>query len=114
MTNQGAPYLDQTTFQKDVEKGDGLALIDFTASWCGPCRALAPHVDALSKELEGSVLVAKVDIDANPELAERFGVQAVPTLLIFQAGKVADRIIGALPPHQLRARLEAVRTKTAA
>lgn len=104
-----APYLDDATFRSAVEETPGLAMIDFTASWCGPCRAMAPHVDALSDELQGQVVIAKVDVDANPELASRYGVQAFPTLLFFRDGRVVERAVGYASKHQLKARIDAVR-----
>jgi thioredoxin len=104
-----APYLNPNEFAARVQAGPGLAVVDFTADWCPPCRQLAPHVEALARELAPAVLIAKVDADAHPALAARFGVRGLPTLLVFQGGEVIDRIVGALPAAQLRARIQAAR-----
>jgi thioredoxin len=104
-----APYIDAERFTALVEQGSGLALVDFTAAWCPPCRILAPHVDALARELSGSVVVAKVDVDDQPGLASRFSVLSAPTLIFFRRGQAVDRIVGAVPPEHLRARVKELR-----
>ena len=104
-----APYLTPSEFAARVETVPGLAVIDFTADWCPPCRQMAPYVDALARELAPAVQVAKVDADAHPELAARFGVRSLPTLILIRDGEVVDRIVGALPAAALRARIQAAR-----
>ena len=103
------PYLDARRFTSVVEEARGVALIDFTADWCPPCRVLAPHIDTLARELSPDVVVAKVDVDDQPELASRFGVLSTPTLIFFQDGQVVDRIVGVVSPARLRARLDELR-----
>jgi len=103
------PYLDAERFTSVVEEARGLALIDFTAAWCPPCRMLAPYVDALARELSPDIVVAKVDVDDQPDLASRFGVLSMPTLIFFQDGQVVDRIVGVVSPARLRARLDELR-----
>jgi len=105
----GAPYLTPSEFAARVDAGPGLAVVDFTADWCPPCRQIAPYVDALADELAPAVLIAKVDADVHPGLAARFGVRGLPTLLVFRDGEVVDRIVGALPLAPLRARIQAAR-----
>jgi thioredoxin len=100
-----APFLDANRFAELIERAPGLALVDFTADHCPPCRMLAPYVDALARDLAGSVVVAKVDVDDQPALTARFGVRGTPTLLFFRHGQVIDRIVGALPPDRLRAKI---------
>ena len=104
-----APFVDAERFTVLVEQAQGLALVDFTADWCPPCRVLAPHVEAIAREFAGSVEVVKVNVDDQPALASRFGVRSMPTLLFFRAGEVVDRIIGAVPAAQLRARVHELR-----
>jgi len=82
-----------------------VALLDFSATWCGPCQVLSPIVDKLAAEFKGKVNVGKVDIDEDPDLAGQFGVMAVPTLVFFKDGKVVDQHAGLLPEGTLRQRL---------
>jgi thioredoxin 1 len=92
--------LEEHDFDSALENaGDRLAVIDFSAPWCGPCRILEPILGALAAELEGSVDFWKVDVDRSQQLAIRYGVQAVPTLLFLRSGKVVDRLVG-LPQKQ--------------
>ena len=81
-------------FGKLVERSAVPVLLDMWAAWCGPCRLIAPTIEALAKELTGRVLVGKLDVDANPRTAQRFGVQSIPTLLILNNGREVDRIVG--------------------
>jgi thioredoxin 1 len=91
--------LDEKDFDSAVNAGDRLAVIDFSAPWCGPCRILEPILGELAAELGGSVDFWKVDVDRSQQLAIRFGVQAVPTLLFLRSGRVVDRLVG-LPAKQ--------------
>jgi thioredoxin 1 len=104
-----ALYVDAERFVALVEQTPGLALVDFTADWCPPCRRLAPDIDALARERSGSLTVVKVDVDEQPGLASRFGVLSVPTLMFFRAGQMVERIVGVLPPAQLRAKVDELR-----
>jgi len=81
-------------------------LIDFWAEWCGPCRMIAPHVESVAAKYKGRAVVGKVDVDREPELARRYGVQGIPNLKIIKGGKVVDEILGYLPEEELAARLE--------
>lgn len=84
-------------FEQEIEKHDGVAVVDFWAAWCGPCRMISPIVDQLATEYEGKVKVAKLDVDANIRTASRFNVRSIPMLLFFKNGQVVDQIIGAQP-----------------
>ena len=84
-------------FDSEIVNGTTPAVVDFTATWCGPCQALAPHLDEIDKELEGKVQVVKVDVDSNPDLASRFGVMSVPQILFFKDGEVVDKVVGNMP-----------------
>ena len=93
-------------FEAEVEKHDGLAIVDFWATWCGPCRMIAPILEQLSTEYEGKVKVTKLDVDANIKTGSRFNVRSIPTLLFFKDGKVVDQIVGAVPKSTITGKLE--------
>ena len=85
-----------------------LIVVDCWAAWCAPCRAIAPVVEELAKEYSGKVVFGKLNVDDNPETAEKFGIRAIPTLLVMKNGSEVDRIVGVLPKNQLEARIGAV------
>ena len=84
----------------------GVVLVDFWAEWCGPCRRLAPTVDQLASDFDGRAVVGKVDVDANPNVAARFQIRGIPTLLIFKNGELADTVVGLASKEDLAGRLE--------
>jgi len=88
-------------FEMEIEKHTGLAVVDFWATWCGPCRMVAPIIDQLAVEYHGKAKVAKLDVDTNQRTASRFNVRSIPTILFFKDGKLIDQIIGAVPKPQL-------------
>ena len=88
-------------FEGEVLQSTTPVLVDFWAPWCGPCRAMAPILDAVSMEQEDKIKVVKVNVDDNQQLAVRFGVQAIPTLVIFKNGEVVDRMVGMVPRDEL-------------
>jgi thioredoxin 1 len=92
---------DQTT------KNYPLLVVDCWAAWCAPCRAIAPIVDELAKEYSGKVVFGKLNVDENPETAQRFGVMAIPTLLVMKDGQEVDRVVGVVPKNQLEAKVNA-------
>jgi thioredoxin 1 len=85
------------SFDSEVLKADVPVLVDFWAEWCGPCRMLAPTVEALAREYAGKVKVAKVNVDENIATASRYGIQGIPTLLLFKSGEVREQLVGMLP-----------------
>ena len=97
--------LDGPAFEREVVNNPGLTLVDFWAAWCSPCRALLPSLERLATSFAGRAKVAKVEVDANPDLAQRFGVRSIPTLVFFRDGREVDRIVGNLPYPTLEERL---------
>ena len=93
--------IDNSNFQSDVLEAGEPVVVDFWAEWCGPCTMIAPALEEIATELNGKVKIAKVNIDENPELAARYGVRSIPTLMIFKGGEVADMKVGAAPKTAL-------------
>ena len=93
------------TFRDEVERADLPVLVDVWAPWCGPCRAVAPMLEQLARERGGRIKIAKVNVDENPALSARFGIQAIPTLALFRNGTLVDQIRGAVPKKELEAHL---------
>jgi len=93
--------VDTANFQSEVLESTVPVVVDFWAEWCGPCKMIAPSLEEISNEMEGSVKVVKLNIDENPELASQFGVRSIPTLAMFKAGAVADIKVGASPKTAL-------------
>lgn len=100
--------ITDNTFSSEVEQSGTPVLLDMWADWCGPCHMLAPTIDQLSTELAGRVKVAKLNIDENPGIADRFGVRSIPTLLVLKGGKEIDRLVGVQPKQEIVRRLEKV------
>lgn len=90
-------------FEEEVLKSELPVLVDFWAAWCGPCRMLAPAVAQIAAECEGKVKVGKVNVDEEPELAQRFGIMSIPTVLVFKDGKKVNQSIGLVPKDKLLA-----------
>ncbi len=99
-------YVKSEAFERDVLQSPKPTLVDFYADWCGPCRALAPVVEEIAAELDGQLKVAKVNVDENETLSRKYGVQGIPTLVLFREGQEVERIVGYLPKNQLLAVLE--------
>ena len=95
-----------STFEAEIEKADGLSVVDFWAEWCGPCRMVGPIIDQLAGEYDGKAKVAKMDVDANPKTGMRFNVRSIPTILFFKDGKLVDQVVGFVPKPALDAKFK--------
>ena len=89
-------HVSDASFDADVLKSSEPVLVDFHAQWCGPCKAMAPALEVVAKEMKGKVKIAKIDVDENPEVTQKYQIQAMPTLMIFKDGKIAAQRVGAL------------------
>lgn len=101
----------QKTFDTEVVGSQTPVLVDFWASWCGPCRMIAPTVDQIAQEFAGRLKVVKVNVDDEPELASRYGIRGIPALLLFKNGEAVDQIVGAQPKAVIVDRLNHVLAK---
>lgn len=86
-------------FKQNIESG--LVLVDFWAAWCGPCKAIAPKLEEIAQELQGTVRILKMDVDQNPLTPGQYGIRAIPTLILFKQGQVADQVMGNVPKEDL-------------
>jgi thioredoxin 1 len=96
MASPDLKILSDASFKAEVLDSKEPVLVDFFAEWCGPCKAMAPALDQVATEMKGKVKIAKIDVDANPQATQTYGIQAMPTLLIFKGGQIVARKMGAL------------------
>lgn len=94
-------------FKKEVLESDLPVLVDFWATWCGPCKSIAPHIDELAKEYVGKMKIGKVDVDNNSKIPTQYGVMSIPTIMFFKKGKIMDQLNGAVSKLELKRRIEA-------
>ena len=99
--------LTDTNFQQEVINSDKLSVVDFWAEWCGPCRAIGPVIEELSKEYDGKVKVGKVNVDNNPQVSLNYGITSIPAILFIKNGEVVDKLIGAQPKANFEKKIEA-------
>ena len=98
--------VNEQDFENEVLRSDTPVLVDFWAEWCGPCRVLGPVIETLSGEYDGQVKVAKVDVDANQQVAMQFGIRSIPTVVLFDKGQVVDTFVGVRPKSDYDASLQ--------
>ncbi|MFZ5645741.1 MAG: thioredoxin [Bacillota bacterium] len=100
--------INESSFEQDVVKSDMPVLVDFWAPWCGPCRSLAPIIEELSGEYDGRIKVVKINVDNNRDLAKKYGIMSIPTLIMFKNGQVMGQMVGLTQKNVLVKKLEAL------
>ena len=103
-----AQALTDSNFSEIVEQGSLPVLVDFWATWCGPCRMLSPVIDKLAETYEGKVNVVKCNVDESSDIPMKFGIRNIPTLLFFKDGQLVDRLVGAVPQAEIEKKLDAI------
>ena len=100
--------VDATTasWDKEILEAESLVMVDFWAVWCGPCRIISPVVEELAKEYAGTVKVAKLNTDENPDIASKYKIMGIPTIMFFKGGEKKDQVVGAVPKEQLKSKIE--------
>ncbi len=106
--SEGVLEVTTATWEKEVLNSSGLVMIDFWAVWCGPCRIIAPTVEELAKEYAGKVKILKLNTDENPDIASKYKIMGIPTLMFFRGGQRVDQVVGAVPKPQLKAKLDSL------
>jgi thioredoxin 1 len=106
MSNTATLHVTDASFASDIEQSQGLVLVDFWATWCGPCQVVAPILDQLAGEYDGRARVAKLDVDNNQRTAMRFNVRSIPSILFFKDGKHVDTVVGAVPKATLEGKIK--------
>ncbi|WP_077148524.1 thioredoxin TrxA [Sphingopyxis sp. KK2] len=102
----GTKAITDASFQADVLDSDTPVLVDFWAEWCGPCKMIGPSLEEISDELAGKVVIAKINIDDNPDAPGKYGVRGIPTMILFKNGEIAETKVGAAPKSALKGWLE--------
>ncbi|OGW49396.1 MAG: thioredoxin [Nitrospirae bacterium RBG_19FT_COMBO_42_15] len=100
--------VEASSWDKEVLQADKLVLVDFWAAWCGPCQMVAPVVEELATEYSGKVKVMKLNTDENPEIAGKYRIMGIPTLMFFKNGKIADQVVGAASKSQLKTKIDSL------
>jgi thioredoxin 1 len=106
-----AEAVTSATWDQEVLKASGLVLVDFWAVWCGPCRMVAPIVDEIAKDYDGKLKVVKLNTDENPDIAGKYQIRGIPTLMFFKGGQTVDQVVGAVPKAQLKTKVDALLAK---
>ena len=106
-----AEAVTSATWDQEVLKAPGLVLVDFWAVWCGPCRMVAPIVDEIAKDYTGKLKVVKLNTDENPDIAGKYQIRGIPTLMFFKGGQTVDQVVGAVPKAQLKTKVDTLLAK---
>jgi len=105
---EGVLNITMSSWDSEVLKSTQVVMVDFWATWCAPCRMVAPTVEELAKEYEGRAKFVKVNTDENPDLASRYKIRGIPTLMFFKNGEMVDQVVGAVPKSHLKAKLDSL------
>lgn len=108
MMAEGILELTTSSWEREVLNSKGVIMVDFWAPWCGPCRIIAPTIEELAKEYAGKVKVGKLNTDENPEIATRYGIMGIPTIMFFKDGQRVDQIVGVVPKSILKTKLDSL------
>lgn len=103
MASEKVSTFGDANFETEVLQSPIPVLVDFWASWCAPCKAIAPLIDAIAQDYEGKIKVGKVNVDDNPATPSKYGIRGIPTIMLFKEGKLVDQVVGAVPKAQLEA-----------
>ena len=106
MAEKKSVEITDANFEEVVMQSDKPVMLDFWAEWCGPCKMVGPHVEALASEYEATAVIGKVDVDANPSVSTKFGIRNIPTILFIKGGEVVDKQVGAVPKSVLEEKLK--------
>ena len=105
---EGIVDLTSAAWDSEVLQASGLVMVDFWAVWCGPCRMIAPAIEELAKEYAGQVKVGKLNTDENPDVASKYKIMGIPTVMFFKDGQKVDQVVGAVPKTQLKAKIDSL------
>ncbi len=105
---EGVIILTSNTWEQEVLKSNGLVVVDFWAAWCGPCRMVAPTIEELAKEYAGRVKIGKLNTDENADIASKYKIMGIPTIMFFKDGEKVDQIVGAVPKQQIKAKIDSL------
>jgi thioredoxin 1 len=105
---EGVLDVTSSTWDSEVIKAQGLIMVDFWAVWCAPCRMVSPTVEELAKEYQGKMKFMKLNTDENPDIASKYNIMGIPTLMFFKDGRTLDSIVGAVPKQQLKAKIDSL------
>jgi len=99
--------LTDSNFKDTVLNSDKVSIVDFWAVWCGPCKMIAPSIEELAKEYEGTAVIGKLNVDENPQVSTEYGIRSIPTILFFKNGKIVDKQVGVVPKSVIESKLKA-------